>query len=494
MALRGFLIKPFADFIAKKIKKDAQNALEIQDKILKKLTESAANTAFGNDYKLNSIKNYQDFKTNVPINDYEGLKKYVNRVVEGEPNVLWKGKPLYFAKTSGTTSGLKYIPITKESMPNHFSSARNAVFCYLAETGNYKAMEGKMIFLSGSPEMEKKNGILTGRLSGIVNHHIPAIFRTNQLPSYKTNCIEDWEKKVEAIAKETIHANMTLISGIPPWVEMYFEALKNRSGKNKIKDIFPEFSLYVHGGVNYEPYRSKIEHSVGKKIDTIDTYPASEGFIAFQDSQKDNGLLLNINSGIFFEFIPANEIANEHPTRHSLHDVELNVNYVIILNTNAGLWGYNIGDTIKFISKNPYRIIVTGRVKHYISAFGEHVIGEEVDDVMNAAIQHFGLSINEFTVAPNISPKNNQKPHHHWYVAFNIAPENIHEIEQYMNDMMCRKNAYYNDLIQGNILQTLKIEVLPADAFIQYMKKEGKLGGQNKVPRLSNNREIVEKL
>jgi hypothetical protein len=494
MALLGFLIKPFANFVAKKIKSDSINALAIQDKILINLLENAKNTVFGKEHQFNKIKNYTDFTQQVPVNDYEGLRHYIDKIIEGERDILWKGLPSYFAKTSGTTSGLKYIPITKESMPNHFGTARNAVFCYLAESRNYAAMNGKMIFLSGSPEMESKNGILTGRLSGIVNHHIPAIFRTNQLPTYATNCIDDWEKKVDAIANETLQANMTLISGIPPWVEMYFEALKTKSGKTKIKDIFPNFSLYVHGGVNYEPYRTKIEQSVGKKIDTIDTYPASEGFIAFQDSQHNEGLLLNVNSGIFFEFIPANEIFNANPTRLSLHNIELNVNYVIILNTNAGLWGYNIGDTVKFVSKNPYRIVVTGRIKHYISAFGEHVIGEEVDAVMNAAIQQFGLSINEFTVAPNIQPKNNQKPFHHWYIAFNTIPENIENIAQYMNDIMCKKNAYYDDLINGNILQCLKIVPLEGNAFIQYMKREGKLGGQNKVPRLSNNRDIVDKL
>ncbi|MEM1299384.1 MAG: GH3 auxin-responsive promoter family protein, partial [Pseudomonadota bacterium] len=249
----------------------------------------------------------------------------------------------------------------------HFGTARNALFNYIAETGKSKWLDGKMIFLSGSPEMGDTNGIPTGRLSGIVNHQVPAWLRTNQLPSYGTNCIEDWEAKLEGIVDETINADMRLISGIPPWVQMYYERLLARSGKSTILELFPNLEMFVYGGVNFEPYRKSLENLLGARIPSVETYPASEGFIAFQDTQTEPGLLLNADSGIFFEFIPAGEIFADNPTRLRLDQVEIGVNYAIILNTNAGLWGYNIGDTVEFVSTNPYRLLVTGRIKHYIS-------------------------------------------------------------------------------------------------------------------------------
>jgi hypothetical protein len=401
---------------------------------------------------------------------------------------------LYFAKTSGTTSGVKYIPISKESISYHINSARNALLCYIAETGNAKFINGNLIFLSGSPVLDTKNGILTGRLSGIVNHHVPAYLRKNQVPTYETNCIEDWEQKVDKVVDESLHKNMTLISGIPPWVQMYFDKLSERNAGAKIKDIFPEFNLFVYGGVNFEPYRAKIEASIGKRIDSIETYPASEGFFAYQDSQKENGLLLLTNNGMFYEFIPADEFYQASPTRISLADVQLNINYVLILNTNAGLFGYNIGDTIKFISKDPYRILVTGRIKHFISAFGEHVIGEEVEHALMSVANQLGIGIAEFTVAPQVNPDEGGLPYHEWFVEFENAPADIASFTHKVDKALQQKNIYYRDLIEGKILRTLIIRTLPQHTFIKYMKQQGKLGGQNKLPRLSNDRRIADDL
>jgi len=374
MGFKSFIVKPFAKKIARDIDRWSKEAVATQGRIFQNLIQKGRKTVFGHDHHFNKINSYEAFKNNVPIRDYEGLSSYVERIKKGEKDVLWPGVPLYFAKTSGTTSGAKYIPLTKDSLPNHFGTARNALFNYYARTGKGNWLDGKMIFLSGSPELDKIGSILTGRLSGIVNHQVPSWLRTNQLPSYKTNCIEAWEDKLDAIVKETIHQDMRLISGIPPWVQMYYERLLEQSGKKYLKELFPNFSVFVYGGVNFEPYRAGLEELVGKRLDSVETYPASEGFIAFQDSQTEKGLLLNSNSGIFFEFIPAEEVFNENPTRLSLKDIELGVNYAIILNNNAGLWGYNIGDTIEFVSKNPYRLIVTGRIKHFISAFGDSEI------------------------------------------------------------------------------------------------------------------------
>lgn len=480
--------------MAKKVKQWSSRPFEMQDKIFSVLVEEGKKTLYGKDHDFASIKTYDDFKKLVPVKDYEGIRDYVEKIKNGEENILWPGKPVYFAKTSGTTSGVKYIPITKESLPNHVGSARNAVFCYIAETGNAKFFDGRMIFLSGSPALDTTGGVLTGRLSGIVNHEIPVYVKKNQLPSWETNCIDDWETKVGAIVEETYQEDLTLIGGIPSWVQMYFEKLLEKTGKKTIAEIFPHLQLYVYGGVNYEPYRKKFENALGRSVDSIETYPASEGFIAFQDSQKEKGLLLQINAGIFYEFIPANEVFNENPTRISLRDVELDKNYAIVLNTNAGLWGYLIGDTVKFVSKDPYRIIVTGRTKHFISAFGEHVIAEEVEDALRIASEGNDVQVNEFHVAPMVNPPTGELPYHEWLIDFEKKPSDLDHFRLKIDAALQKKNIYYADLIEGNILQPLKITCVKKNAFLEYMKKEGKLGGQNKVARLGDNRKVADEL
>ncbi len=494
MGVKAALSKPFAAFAVWQINKWKKNAVAAQDKILQNLIAQAKDTAFGKDHQFSSIKNYHDFKKNVPVQDYEGLKPYVDRVVAGEADVLWKGKPLYFAKTSGTTSGVKYIPLSKESMPEHIKAARNAILTYINETGKADFVNGKMIFLQGSPVLSVKNGINVGRLSGIVAHHVPAYLQKNRLPSYETNIIEDWEEKVDAIVGETLHEDMSLISGIPPWVQMYFDKLSEKSNGKKIGEIFKNFSLFIYGGVNFEPYRAKIEQCIGRKIDSIETYPASEGFIAYQDSQLDKGLLLLADAGIFYEFIPADEYHNENPTRLSLAEVELDTNYALVLNTNAGLWGYSIGDTVKFVSKDPYKIVVTGRIKHFISAFGEHVIGEEVEQALLSVANEESIEITEFTVAPQVNPGDGLLPYHEWFVEFSTVPQDLAAFSKKVDAALQKKNIYYFDLIAGNILQPLIIRTLQKDAFVNYMKSEGKLGGQNKVPRLSNDRKLADRL
>ena len=468
------------------------SAVSDQENILKNLIKVGSNTEFGKEAGLNKVTSYEEFRQAVSIRDYEDMKPWIDKIKESRHNVLWKGKPIYFAKTSGTTSGTKYIPITKDSIPNHINTARNALLCYMAETGNTKFADGKLIFLSGSPELERIGGIPTGRLSGIVNHHVPKYLRSNQMPSYETNCIDDWETKLNKIVDETIDKNMTLISGIPPWMQMYFDELIKRNGK-KVGELFPNFSVMVQGGVNFEPYKSKLFESIGRKVDTIELFPASEGFFAFQDSQEAEGLLLNTNSGIFFEFVPAGEIFNENPARLSLKDVKVGENYAMIINSNAGLWGYNLGDTVKFVSTEPYRLVVTGRTKHFISAFGEHVIGEEVEASMLKAAKEENLHITEFTVAPFVS-SDAGKSYHEWFVEFETMPQDLSAFASRLDKNLREKNAYYDDLISGNILSPLIITAVRKNGFIDYMKSIGKLGGQNKVPRLSNDRKIADEL
>ena len=494
MSIKSIAAKIFAKSIHKKTQKWASNPVETQQNVFNDLIRQAKETQFGKDHKFNEIKTFEDFANQVPIRDYEELKPYVDRVVKGEENILWKGKPLYFAKTSGTTSGAKYIPLTKESMPFHIQAARNAILSYIHETGKADFVDGKMIFLQGSPILEEKNGIKIGRLSGIVAHFVPKYLQKNRMPSWETNCIEDWETKVDAIVEETFNEDMAVISGIPSWVQMYFEKLHQKAQK-PVGELFKNFNLFIYGGVNYEPYRAKFENLIGRKVDSIELFPASEGFFAYQDSQKEKGMLLLLNSGIFYEFVKADEFFTENPKRYTIGEVELNVNYVLILSTNAGLWAYNIGDTIQFTSLKPYRVIVSGRIKHYISAFGEHVIGKEVEHALKEAMENTDIRVNEFTVAPQIAPKDGL-PYHEWFIEFDSEiseePNNLEEFALKIDNAMRKQNVYYDDLIVGKVLRTLVITKVPKNGFQEYMKSIGKLGGQNKLPRLSNDRKIAD--
>lgn len=492
MSLKAFAARIFAGIVHNSTQKWAQNPVATQQKVFESLLADAKDTQFGKDHDFAAIKSHTDFASRIPVRDYEGLKNYVDRVVQGEEDILWPGKPLYFAKTSGTTSGAKYIPLTKESMPYHIKAARNAILAYIHETGKSGFVDGKMIFLQGSPELDEKHGVKLGRLSGIVAHYVPAYLQKNRMPSWETNIIDDWETKVDAIVRETYCEDMSVISGIPSWVQMYFEKLQQKEGK-KVGDIFRNFSLFIYGGVNYEPYRAKFENLIGRKVDSIELFPASEGFFAYQDSQTEKGMLLLLDAGIFYEFIKADEYFTETPRRYTIGEVELSINYVLIISTNAGLWAYNIGDTVEFTSLAPYRVIVSGRIKHYISAFGEHVIGKEVESALQEAMSGTDVRVNEFTVAPQINPKHGM-PYHEWFIEFEQEPADLEAFALKIDTAMRKQNVYYDDLISGNVLRTIVITRVTKNGFQEYMKSIGKLGGQNKLPRLANDRKIADAL
>jgi len=493
MSIKSVAAKLFAGKIYHKTKTWANKPVETQLAVFKSLIKNAKNTAFGIDHHFDKIKNYDDFKNQVPVRDYEDLKSYIDKVRTGESDILWKGKPLYFAKTSGTTSGAKYIPLTKESMPYHIEASRNAILHYIHETGNADFVDGKMIFLQGSPILTEKHGIKFGRLSGIAAHFVPKYLQKNRMPSLETNCIEDWETKIDAIVDETIDQDMTIISGIPAWVQMYFERLQEKSGGKKIGELFKNFQLFIYGGVNYEPYRAKFENMIGRKVDSIELFPASEGFFAYQDSQKEKGMLLLLNSGIFYEFIKTDEFFTENPRRFTIGEVETGINYALIVSTNAGLWGYNIGDTVQFTSLFPHRVIVSGRIKHFISAFGEHVIANEVEKAIKEATESTQTVISEFTVAPQINPPSGL-PYHEWFVEFENEPEDMETFAEAIDNSMRKQNIYYDDLITGNVLRKVVVTKVSKNGFQDYMKSQGKLGGQNKIPRLSNDRNIADNL
>lgn len=467
-----------------------KNAEKNQEELLLSLVNTARKTLFGRTYDFENIKSVKDFQEKVPVADYEDLKPYIEKVKRGQRNILWTETPEYFAKTSGTTSGSKYIPISKEGMPFQVKGAQSALFHYIAKKNNANFVGGKMIFLQGSPELEEVFGIKTGRLSGIVAHHIPNYLQKNRLPSWETNMMEDWEAKVDKIVEETEKENMTLISGIPPWLIMYFEKLIEKNGK-KITQIFPNLQLIVTGGVNYEPYRDKMEELLGGKVDIVQTFPASEGFFAFQDDYTKEGLLLLTNHGIFYEFIPLEQYGKPDAQRLTLKDVELNKDYALILTTNSGLWAYSIGDVVRFIDKNPHRILVSGRTKHFTSAFGEHVIAFEVEEAIKAALEKFPAQITEFHLAPQVNPEEGL-PYHEWFIEFEKEPENLDIFKNELDAQLRKRNTYYDDLISGSILQKLHISRLKKNAFQEYAKSEGKLGGQNKIPRLANDRKIAD--
>jgi hypothetical protein len=493
--IRSTLSRPLSAYVAKSVKRDAGRAVECQERIMSDLVGKGSRCIYGKAHRFNLIRNYEDFKKHVPIIDYEELRPLVERISTGEKSILWPGLPIYFAKTSGTTSGTKYIPITRDSISNHINSARNALLLYMDRSKNHAFADHHMIFLQGSPVLDKHGVIPCGRLSGIAAHHVPAYLQKNRMPSWRTNVIEDWETKVDAIVEETLKKRMSLISGIPSWLRMYFEKLVSLTGK-PVGEIFPDFSLLVYGGLNFEPYRQAFDTLIGRHVDTVELYPASEGFIAYQDAEPGQGMLLNVNSGIFFEFIPADKIHEEDPERIPLEGVETGVDYAIILNSNAGLWGYNLGDTVRFLSVNPYRLIVSGRVSQFISAFGEHVIASEVESALAEVCEATGIRVNEFTVAPMVSPPSGL-PHHQWLIEFaNLVEISNHEafrdFAQLLNQAMCKRNTYYNDLIAGKVLEALQVVPLSSGIFKQFLESTGKLGGQNKVLHVSDNREMAD--
>ncbi|RTQ50146.1 GH3 auxin-responsive promoter family protein [Hymenobacter gummosus] len=494
MGLKSLLSRPLAAYTVRQYQQWARQPELAQQRILQELLQRGRATAFGRDHGLGGARTALEFQQRVPVRDYEALSPYFEQVKQGESSVLWPGKPLYLAKTSGTTSGTKYIPITQASIGNHINGAKDALLHYVHYSGRPQFLDGKLMFLSGSPELEEVGGIKTGRLSGISNHHVPAYLRRNQLPSYQTNIIEDWEQKLDRVVDETLGQPMTLISGIPPWVQMYFDRVTARTGR-PVGEVFPAFQLFVYGGVNFEPYRRKLLESIGRAVDTVELFPASEGFFAFQDEPGNPGMLLLADAGIYYEFIPAERFFEANPPRLTLAEVELDKNYALVVSSNAGLWGYSVGDTVRFVSLRPHRVVVTGRIKHFLSAFGEHVIGEEVEQTLREVLQQFPeAEVVEFTVAPRVSESGAEPSRHEWLVEFARPPQDAAAFAAALDAGLRRRNVYYDDLLSGNILAPLLLTALPAGAFQRYMRSQGKLGGQNKVPRLSNDRALAEGL
>ncbi len=491
MSIKSFIAKILAKRRAKYYQHISDNALATQAQVFAQLINAAKDTSFGKAHSFSDIKNYQDFQQKVPVRDYEDLKPYFDEIYAGKADILWSGKPLYLAKTSGTTSGAKYIPITQESIKYQIDGAKDTLLLYIYHSGKADFLGGKMMFLSGSPVLDtNKYGVKIGRLSGIVNHFVPKYLQMNRVPSFETNCIEEWETKVGKIVAETKDKDLRLISGIPPWVQMFFEETYKETGKMPL-EVWKNLGVFVQGGVDFSAYKPIFDKYLQDKVDIVELFPASEGFFAFQDNYKDPGLLLILNGGIFYEFIPMEEYGNTDAKRLTLAEVELNKQYALVVSTNAGLWAYDIGDTVKFTSLKPYKIRVTGRVKHFLSAFGEHVIVEEVNKAMLLASETHHAVFQEFTVAPSISSIKGES-FHEWFVEFTQQPTDIQAFIEDLDIALRSQNTYYNDLREGNMLKLPVIHSLPLNASREYMRSEGKLGGQNKFPRLSNHRKIAD--
>jgi len=490
MNIKQHIAAAWGAYAARQYRKKEKNAVKDQCRWLKKLIKEGRRTRFGREHDFDSVRDYDEYKKAVRPRTYEDFKPYIDRIVNGAKNELWPGRPLYFAKTSGTTSGTKYIPISRQSMPFHVKAARDMLLLYLHKTGNTDFLTGKMIFLQGSPLLRSTGGIPTGRLSGIAAHYVPKYFQKQRLPSWETNIIEDWTVKIERIVNETLGQDMTLVSGIPSWVQHYFEKLIERAGK-PVGEIFPRLSVLIHGGVNFEPYRKKFAALLGRKIDMLETYPASEGFIAFRSDPGARDLMLLTDHGIFYEFIPMDKIREEGDHRIPLAEVKPGIDYALLLTTNAGLWSYMIGDVVRFTSVRPYRLQVTGRVNHFISAFGEHVIAKETETALSRAAAKTGAVINAFSVAPQITPAKGL-PYHEWLIEFEQEPENPALFRDILDQSMQKQNIYYADLIKGKILRPPVISFVRKGGFHHYMAAAGKLGGQNKIPVLKNDRSLAD--
>lgn len=464
----------------------------LQKQTLARLLEKGRRTAFGRDHRLPEVRSYEEFRQAVPVYSYEELwDRYLSRAWEGETSVLWPGRPVYFAKTSGTTAGAKFLPLTRDSVPMHIRAARDMLLLYVARKGNADFVWGRWLFLSGSPALEKNPAdILYGRLSGIVHHWVPAYLTRNRLPSWEVNSMEDWPRKVDAILDEARELDLRLLSGIPPWVEGLLERLEDR-WHQKATRMWPHLQLYVHGGVDFRLYEDRLRAFL-PGVDFIETFPASEGFFAFQDTDDPQvGLRLIVDGGIFYEFVPLERADDPSPPRLPLWEVEAGRPYALLLTTNAGLWGYAIGDVVTFTSLRPYRLRVSGRVKNHLSAFGEHVIEAEVETALQAALRATGARVREYTVGPYLGP---EKPRHEWLLEVETEPTSWQAFLEVLDQTLRQLNPYYDDLRRGAILEAPRLYRLPVGAGYAYLARIGKLGGQHKFPHLRSDRWLLEAL
>lgn len=498
MSLLNFIVKKNLASYFGQIGKIKRRGVQLQKATLKNLINTAANTEWGRKYHYQQIKNHEDFSSNVPISNYDDLKPYIDRMIKGETDILWPNKTKWFSKSSGTTSERsKFIPISDSSLHQcHLRSSLYVISQYSKLFPKTQMYSGKALILGGSLRQSDINtNAITGDLSAILIKNTPMWAEILRTPKKSIALMSNWEEKIERIADYTMNQNITSISGVPSWMLLVLKRVLEKKGAKDIKEVWPNLELFMHGGVNFSPYAEQYNEIIKPgSIFYLETYNASEGFFAFQDRKESKEMLLMTNVGVFYEFIPLDELSKPNPKAIPLEDVNLNTNYAIVISTNAGLWRYIIGDTVQFTCLYPYRIRITGRTSQFINAFGEEIIIENAEKAISEACRITNAKVNEYTAGP-VYLSNNSKAAHEWLIEFDTMPHNTEIFNEILDKTLKSINSDYdakrfNDLL----LQKPIIRIMPNGTFFRWMKEKGKLGGQNKVPRLSNNRKYIEEI
>ncbi len=471
---------------------------DVQNDWFHKLIKAGVKTEWGATYNYADIKNYDDYKSHVPLSYYEDLKPYIDRLMKGEQKLLWNSSIRWMAKSSGTTSEKsKFIPVSQEALEEcHFKGGKDLYGLYCQNNPETNIFNGKALAMGGSHQIsEYNNESYYGDLSAIIIQNLPFWAEFHRTPSLDIALMDNWEEKINKMAMAILADDITNISGVPSWTLLLLKKVLDITKRDNISEVWPEMELYVHGGVSFKPYRDEFKRLFpGDKVKYIETYNASEGFFGIQDINNSEDLLLMLDYGIFYEFIPMHEINNQEPKTLSLEDVETDVNYALVISTNAGLWRYIIGDTVKFTSKNPYKIRITGRTKSFINAFGEEIIIENAEDALKIACEKSNAIINEYTAAP-VYLKGNDSACHEWIIEFNKKPDNPDFFTVTLDNALKALNSDYEaKRFKDMLLKMPKVHMAPEGTFYNWMKSRGKLGGQNKVPRLSNDRKYVEEI
>ncbi len=492
------LLSYLFDSRLKQIDRFNTEAEQIQRSVLAGLLERARNTAYGKLYDFASIRNYQDFAKRLPLITYEELKPYVERMKRGESNLIWPSDIKWFAKSSGTTNDKsKFIPVSKDALHKcHYQGGQDCVALYLRMNPNSQFFSGKGLILGGSHSVNvfSKNSYY-GDLSAILIENIHPLVNYIRVPKKEIALMEHWDVKLEAMANSTINKNVTNLSGVPSWLLVLIKHILEKTGKQHLNEVWPNLEVFFHGGISFTPYKEQYKELIPTdKMHYVETYNASEGFFAVQNDLSDSGMLLMIDLGIFFEFIPLEEVGKENPHVVPLWETEVGKNYAVVITTNSGLWRYQIGDTIKFTSVNPYKIKVSGRTKHFINAFGEELMVDNADKGLAVACARTGAEIIDYSAAP-VFMAGGKKAHHQWMIEFSKAPESIEEFADILDAALQNLNSDYEAKRYGGIaLDRLSIELARPSLFCDWLREKGKLGGQHKIPRLSNNRDIMEEL
>jgi hypothetical protein len=472
--------------------------VDVQNDLLQKLLYQAKDTEWGRRYDFQSITNAKEYANRVPLQDYESLKSDIFRIRHGEQNILWPTEIKWFAKSSGTVSGVsKFIPVSKESLEDcHYKGGKDLLAIYHHNHTESKLILGKTLVVGGSSQInEFNNASYFGDLSAIIMKNFPFWVEQRRVPTLEIALMAEWESKIEKMAQSTINEDVSNISGVPSWTLILLKKILEITDKKSIHEVWPNLELYMHGGVSFLPYKEQFDELLkGSNINYYENYNASEGFFGLQDLPNSNEMLLMLDYGIFYEFIPMSEFENEHPKTITLEEVELHVNYAVVISTNAGLWRYVIGDTIKFTSLNPFRIKVTGRTKHFINAFGEELIVENAENAIESACKKTNSTIREFTVAP-IYLSDSTSGRHQWLIEFSTPPNNLDYFIEILDNGLKNLNSDYEAKRHKNmVLGMPEVIVVPEHTFYNWLKLNNKLGGQHKVPRLSNNRQLVEEI